>query len=234
LGFGTQLGLSVAAGLNAYLGLPQPPIWELAHSAGRGLRSAVGTHGFAHGGLLFERGKLPTELISPLERRVPLPSEWRFVLVCPRERRGLYGPAERQAFSELPPVPQEVADGLSCEVRERMLPAAEQGDPESFGESVYQYGYRAGSCFAGIQGGAYNGSQLERLVELIRSLGIRGVGQSSWGPTIFALCPDASRAERLVDELRQHRELETADIWLTAPRNSGAEIRVIAEDGELE
>lgn len=46
LGSGTQLGLAVAAGLNAFCGLPSQTPQELALSVGRGLRSAVGTYGF--------------------------------------------------------------------------------------------------------------------------------------------------------------------------------------------
>src|SRR5262245_37756271 len=50
LGSGTQLGLSVAAALNAFCGLPSQTPQELALSVGRGLRSAVGTYGFVFGG----------------------------------------------------------------------------------------------------------------------------------------------------------------------------------------
>ena len=50
---------------------------ELAQSVGRGLRSAVGTYGFVHGGMIAERGKLPGEVISPLDARVVLPEDWR-------------------------------------------------------------------------------------------------------------------------------------------------------------
>src|SRR5262245_48972927 len=51
LGTGTQLGLAVAAGLSALCDLPAQTPQELALSVGRGLRSAVGTYGFAMGGL---------------------------------------------------------------------------------------------------------------------------------------------------------------------------------------
>src|SRR5436190_5655277 len=45
LGSGTQLALSIAAGLSAYCDLPTQSPQELALSVGRGLRSAVGTYG---------------------------------------------------------------------------------------------------------------------------------------------------------------------------------------------
>ncbi len=58
LGTGTQLALAVAAGLNAFRGQPPKSAAELAALTGRGARSAIGTYGFLHGGLLVERGKL--------------------------------------------------------------------------------------------------------------------------------------------------------------------------------
>jgi len=91
LGSGTQLGLAVAAGLNAFCGLPSQTPQELALSVGRGLRSAVGTYGFVFGGLIVEQGKLPNEPISPLDCRINMPGAWRLFLVRPRGLAGLAG-----------------------------------------------------------------------------------------------------------------------------------------------
>src|SRR5262245_60350247 len=56
LGVGTQLALAIAAGLYTFFDRPSPSPAELALSVGRGLRSAVGTYGFAMGGLVVEQG----------------------------------------------------------------------------------------------------------------------------------------------------------------------------------
>ncbi|MCA9172487.1 MAG: hypothetical protein KDB23_32705, partial [Planctomycetales bacterium] len=50
-------------------------------------------------------------------------------------------------------------------------------------------------CFAACQGGPYASPQLERIVAMVRNRGYAGVGQSSWGPTLFAFVdsPDAAR-----------------------------------------
>ena len=88
LGTGTQLELAVTAGLNAFRGRPPLNAQELAAASGRGARSAIGTYGFLHGGLLVERGKPSEKFLSPLERRVELPGDWRFVLVSRRESAG--------------------------------------------------------------------------------------------------------------------------------------------------
>jgi beta-RFAP synthase len=226
LGVGTQLGLSVAAGLNALLARPPTCTEELAQSVGRGLRSSVGAYGFVQGGLIADRGKLPREPLAPLDCRLDVPPQWRFLLIRPRRGRGLWGETERRAFAELPAVPVDSARRLRREVHDRMLPAAERGAFEDFSESVYRFGRLAGLCFAQKQGGPYNGPHLCRLVERIRSLGVRGVGQSSWGPTLFAVLPDNQMAGALARELA--RQVGDADIELqiAAPQNVGARVIV--------
>lgn len=201
LGVGTQLALAVASGLNTLFERSNPSPAELALSVGRGLRSAVGTYGFAMGGLIVEQGKLPGEPISPLDFQIDLPEKWRWALIRPGGASGLAGLAEQTAFAELPPVPAAVAERLVTEVRERMMPAAAQGRFDEFSESVYTFGSEAGICFAARQGGPYNGPLLTSLVAAIRDFGTRGVGQSSWGSTLFVLLEKEQDSPELFSRL---------------------------------
>lgn len=226
LGVGTQLGLSVAAGLNAFLRLSTSSPAELAISVGRGLRSAVGTYGFAQGGLIVDRGKLPDECIAPLDLCLPLPPQWRFVLIRPRAGRGLWGADEQNAFERLPPVPREVTAELIEEVRGRMVPAAAAGQFDVFSDSIYRYGRVAGRCFAKVQGGPYNGRRLSDLVETVRSLGIVGIGQSSWGPTLFAVLPEEAEAGAFAERMTQRVPPHEAEVCVAAANNQGASIDV--------
>jgi beta-RFAP synthase len=226
LGTGTQLGLAVVAGLNAWLGGPTLAPIELALSAGRGLRSAVGTYGFVHGGLIVEQGKLPGEPISPLDCRVDLPEPWRFVLVRPLELLGLAGEDEAVAIASLAAIPESVHAELVAETREHLVPAAATGDYADFAESMYRYGNLSGRCFAARQGGPDNGPILTALVERIRRLGYEGVGQSSWGPTLFALAANQCAAESLAAELRSERQFGDLAIVVTRPCNVGARVNV--------
>jgi beta-ribofuranosylaminobenzene 5'-phosphate synthase len=107
-------------------------------------------------------------------------------------------------------------------MQEMLIPAARRGDFAAFSSSLYHFGYQSGLSFASIQGGAYNGPRLQQIVETIQSLGITGVGQSSWGPTIFALCPDELSARVLAEQLR--RTISDADITITATANHGARL----------
>jgi beta-RFAP synthase len=209
-------------------GRPAPDAVALAPAIQRGQRSAVGTYGFASGGLIVEGGKEPSQAISPLLLRVDLPPEWRWVLVRPvDEMPGLAGETESQAFADMPPVPDEVAAALRAEAFERLAPAAKEGRFDDFSTSLFRFGHLAGSCFAARQAGAYASKRLAVLVELIRRLGVAGVGQSSWGPTLFALTRDEAEADRLAAELVARHPPESLDIVTTATCRRGATIRVV-------
>ena len=223
LGTGTQLGLSVAAALNALYGIVPARPRELAASVGRGKRSAVGTHGFFLGGLIVERGKQAEELLSPLDCQLSLPEDWRVVLVRPTHFRGLSGIAEQQAFSELPVISPAVTETLTDELRQKLLPAAAQGAFTAFSQSLFRYGQLAGSCFATQQGGSYNGPRLTQLVHQIQEMGVQGVGQSSWGPTLFALLPTLAEAQAFCDELRRLSDHDGIDL-LISPINRGGHL----------
>ena len=228
LGTGTQLGLSVATALTALYELPAASPVELALSVGRGRRSAVGTYGFAEGGFLVDGGKRSTDAISPLDYRWEIPDAWRFVLVC-SAGEGISGPTEAAAFRQLPDVSARTTAALKTELRDHMIPALVQEDFAQFAESIYRYGRLAGSCFAERQGGPYNGQRLTGIVERIRALGVPGVGQSSWGPTIFALLPSEPSARCLVAQLEDELADGETRIWIAAANNRGARVVVNGE-----
>jgi beta-ribofuranosylaminobenzene 5'-phosphate synthase len=224
LGVGTQLGLSVAAALNHLYDLPMGTPAELALSVGRGLRSAVGTYGFLRGGFIAERGKLPHEAIAPLDVRIPLPNDWRFLMITPRELQGLSGQNELQAFAEIPPVPAETTEKLIAFVRDQLVPAAMNADFNLFANTLTQYCYEAGCCFQAIQGGAYNGSVLAKLVATMQELGAVGVGQSSWGPTLFALFESQTSAELFRSQLAEKLHDLQYECHITSVNQHGVKI----------
>ena len=157
----------------------------------------MGLYGFRYGGLIAEAGKTATDEIAPLVSRVALPEAWRFLLVRPAAGEGLSGEAERQAFERLPPVPPETTARMCQEAMLGLLPAAIEGDFELFSESLYRYGEEAGRCFSRQQEGIYSTTLAAATVRELRRLGVVGVGQSSWGPTIFALLPSEQAAQQV-------------------------------------
>lgn len=227
MGSGTQLALAVASGVFSLSGQKDVSAARLANSVRRGVRSAVGTHGFQLGGLLWERGRLPQQTLGELGARVAVPHEWRVVLATYRQDEGLSGAEEVGAFDELPPIPPEVTQRLTLLAERSILPATEASDFHAFAEAVYEYGYLAGTCFAAVQGGPFASPRIAAAVEQIRALGVAGVGQSSWGPTIFAFAPDEELALALMRKLEPLEEFAGAHLTSVAADNRGAQIELL-------
>lgn len=199
LGVGTQLGLAVAKSLAVGSGVSNASSTALARIIGRGERSAVGVHGFDRGGLIVERGKLPGEDVAPMIAHAQLPGAWRAVIFAPPSSGGWFGQRERLAFAQ-------AGSGAPVELErlaeEEILPAAHAGDLEAFGDAVHRFNRLAGEPFARTQGGPYASTAIEDLIGGLRRQGIRGVGQSSWGPTVFAIVGDSDTALSLVLKFR--------------------------------
>jgi beta-RFAP synthase len=224
LGVGTQLGLSVAAGMRRFLELSELPAEQLAISVGRGARSAVGTHGFQRGGLIVDAGKSQKDELGQLADRVAVPDEWRFVLVHSASPQGLAGEREADAFARLPPVPAQVTEELSRITRDEMLPAISRRDCASFGDAVYRFGKLAGECFAAAQGGPFASPETARLIETIRKRGVQGVGQSSWGPTVFAIVESEARVQEIVRWINSDAQIGDRLPIVAKPNNTGAQL----------
>ncbi len=197
LGVGTQLGLAVAKGLAVAYGNGELPAPELAARVGRGERSAIGVHGFDRGGLLADAGK-HGEAISPLLAHVTLPDEWRVVLFSPRGAQW-HGDRERAAFAS---ASAGEPDALRRLAETALIPAAQSGDIGAFGEAVYEFNRKAGEPFAAAQGGVYASTDIADLISDVRTCGVKGAGQSSWGPTVFAITGDNDTAMSLVERFR--------------------------------
>jgi beta-RFAP synthase len=221
LGTGTQLGLAVACAAASVYGLEMNAA-ELARRVGRGLRSALGTHGFEQGGFLVDAGKRGGETLAPLAVRMAFPEKWRIVLALPARERGLHGRPEMEAFARL--TDDARADALCRLVLLGLLPALAEVDVTAFGEALHEFNARAGEAFAAAQGGTYAGPHVTELVKFTRSLGLRGVGQSSWGPTVFAVTEDAERAEAVAERIRERFGLGGAEVFVTRGRNDGAAV----------
>jgi beta-RFAP synthase len=202
LGVGTQLGMAVAAAIAAETNHSDLSAAELAFCAGRGERSAIGVHGFALGGLIVEGGKLPDEWLSPLVAGLPVPPEWAVLLFRPPGTTAWHGGRERQAFAHLAEVGPSLAETESlCRlVLTDLLPALASCDLDGFGEAVYELNARSGDAFAPAQRGRYVGPAVAACVGRLRALGVKGVGQSSWGPTVFAIVRKG-QAEELTGQL---------------------------------
>jgi beta-RFAP synthase len=211
LGVGTQLALATAAAVGRALGRDEPAE-ELARRVGRGVRSAIGVHGFARGGFLVDGGKRAPDELAPLVARIDFPDDWRVVLFDPPGARRFHGVDESAAFAGLSATAD---DAMARLVLFGMLPALADRDLPAFGDALTEYNARAGELFRPAQGGTYSTPQTAEVVAWLRRRGVRGAGQSSWGPTAFAVVGDAAEAAALV-------AASPVPAHATAARNGGA------------
>lgn len=223
-GSGTQLALAIARAFAQWHGLSVPTA-QLARWLGRGLRSGIGIAGFDQGGLLVDGGPGAEGEPAPLLSRVPLPADWRVLVVQDRAQKGLSGEEERRRIEALPPLPQAQAADICHQVLMRVLPGAATAEFEPFAAGVTQVQRVLGAHFAPAQGDrAFASAAVERVIEWIAAARPdAGVGQSSWGPTGFAILPSQAAAQALVDAL-QAAQVAAPSIALriVAGRNTGA------------
>jgi beta-RFAP synthase len=226
LGTGTQLGLAVAKALALAARQGDLDACTLARRIGRGHRSAVGVHGFEQGGFLVEGGQRAADVLAPLLARVAFPEDWRIVLAFPKAPPGRHGNDESQVFDRWRARGPDTThtEALCRLVLLGFLPALLERDFRAFGEALHDFNARSGERWAAIQGGTYASPGIAEMVAAIQQLGIRGVGQSSWGPTLFALVEDEGQARALETRLRCHSSLRLEGVLITRGYNQGAKV----------
>jgi hypothetical protein len=122
-------------------------------------------------------------------------------------------------------IPRELTAEMCRLVLLGLAPALVERNLQAFSESLYELQRLVGQCFAGAQGGGvYADPLLQQIVEHVRAYGIPGVGQSSWGPALYAVTADQSQAELLTAELQRRFCLGPGELLITEADNHGASI----------
>lgn len=224
LGSGTQLALAVASAVRRLHGLPQDLRADAAR-LGRGARSGIGIALFAEGGLVLDGGRGASDLPPPLLARLEVPRDWRVLLLLDPTREGLAGHAERTAFAALPPMRAELAAELCRLVLMQALPAAAEADLPGFGAAITHVQQVVGDYFAPAQGARFTSPRVAAALDRLAALGAHGLGQSSWGPSGFALAPDPDAAEWLRQRLLAAGG--APEVLICRARNRGADIATI-------
>ncbi|MFB6117830.1 beta-ribofuranosylaminobenzene 5'-phosphate synthase family protein [Halosegnis sp.] len=205
LGSGTQLALATLAAVAAAYD-HEPQVRERAPALGRGGRSGVGVGAFESGGFLVDAGHPTGQFttdrpadgewtVPPVVARHDVPDAWRAVLLVPNAASGRSGDREdasmRAAVETADP---GIADELAGLLTRRLLPAMVTGDLGAFGRAAAEFDRLNGSWYADAQGGVYRPPAGALVDALTGNPAVDGVGQSSWGPVVYALT-DADRAD---------------------------------------
>jgi beta-ribofuranosylaminobenzene 5'-phosphate synthase len=219
-GSGTQLALAVAAAMARLNGEPFAPD-AFAASLDRGNRSGVGLRAFTEGGLIVDGGRGPDGGPPPVIARLPYPDAWRIVLILDPGMAGVHGTREVEAFRDLPRFPEMQAAEICRITLMQVLPAAALADPQGFGAGITRIQTLIGDHFAPHQGGRYASAAVAEALANVAAQGVPGYGQSSWGPTGFALVPSEAEARALVASLDRGGPLRFV---IARGRNRGASV----------
>jgi len=226
LGSGTQVALAVGTAISRlyHLDLSAGKIAELA---GRGRRSGIGIAAFDHGGLLIDGGRAvssDSNAVPPMLARYPFPEEWTILLVFDATQPGIHGEQERLGFSQLPVFPETLAAHLCRHVLMQAMPAIVEKDLTAFGHAIQVLQQHVGDYFAPVQGGRYASKLVGNVLHYLQEAGVACFGQSSWGPTGFAVFENSSTAARFAQQL-QAKFTDQALSWkICKANNQGADL----------
>lgn len=228
LGAGTQLAAAVATGLSLFSQLSSAPTMdELVQTSGRGKRSGIGLYGFLHGGLILDDGHAQETERFVSATSVKLARDWRVVLITPDQFDVVAGGYEASLLGRLGQTPNSNRERMR-ELAKSSLELANAADRfKDFTTALQEYVNAAGQLFAAEQGGMYNGELVSHAVQLANETGLRAVGQSSWGPTVFGFAEHQAEAEQIASKLEKLRPNERWQIRICTPARQGASWRWI-------
>jgi beta-ribofuranosylaminobenzene 5'-phosphate synthase len=243
LGSGTQLALATGTALAKLAGL-RLSIREIALAVGRGIHSGIGISTFRHGGFVLDGGhKIVSESntsskgnrrirqvdknsIPPVLFRHSIPMDWIFVIAVPAVSHGFSGEKESNAFLQLPQAPASLVEKISRVLLIKMLPALVEKDIENFGRALTDIQCMVGDCFASAQGGRFANPVSEKVVDFLLNKGAAGIGQSSWGPTVYGLVKGKAKARLLAFETQVFlSSIGGGYVFRAQPQNRGAQLR---------
>ncbi len=217
LGSTTQLMLSIAKGLLTLSNI-EVSIIEVAKILGRGKVSGIGTYIFQYGGLIIDSGKDKIEEFPKLHARIEFPENWYFIITIPSKGRGLSEEEEEKIFSQNIDIPEELILKAQEILYRQFVPAIIDKDIEKFGKALTELQIIVGKMFINIQKDIYNPSCV-KVINILKKLDVLGIGQSSWGPTIYALIDSLRRGIEIVKYLI---EVHNISAMLAKPINYGA------------
>ncbi len=236
LGSGTQLALATYAAIARAHGR-EPDVRAAAPTLDRGGRSGVGVAAFERGGFAIDAGhpraRFTTDRpprgewsVPPVSVRHDVPEHWRFVLLTPDVERGRSGDREDASMrSTVETADPDIADDIAVTVTGRLLPAIAAGDRDAFGTAVAEIDRLNGAWYTDEQGGVYRPPVGVLVDELDASPAVSGVGQSSWGPTVYGVT-DAAAAGGARDAAEASLDAAGVggEVRVVAPRNAGATV----------
>jgi beta-RFAP synthase len=225
LGSGTQMALAIGTAISTLFNV-NLPLRDIAGLIGRGARSGIGIGTFATGGVVLDAGSNSHTVVPPIIAQHAFPEAWRILLIFDDQHTGVHGDEELQAFKRLADHALPNTQQLSHQLLMQALPALVEQDLATFGKAVSVLQAYNGDYFAPVQGGRYASKQVTAVLGDLLAHGIHCAGQSSWGPTGFAVFANQQEAQMHLSRL-QARFSDMSLRWkICTANNHGAQINI--------
>lgn len=225
LGSGTQLALAIGSAINQLSGL-NLTMQQLAAISQRGARSGIGVGTFKVGGIVIDGGRGELTEVPPIIAHADFPEDWRVLLIFDEALIGTHAEQEVSAFRTLSAASLASAEKLSHRILMQALPALAEQDLISFGQAIRELQICTGDYFAPVQGGRYASKSVEQVLNFLELQAVPCFGQSSWGPTGFAVFVNEQEANNYQNLLHtQFKHLPTLSYQLCKGLNRGAIIQ---------
>lgn len=252
LGMGTQLACAV---VTAYAALKQyestgsldrhaQGLWEnlesgttarseLAKASGRGKRSHIGLEGFLRGGWIFDEGGNTSAEQQQTARPVSktaFPDTWQVLLFLNDHLQGLSGSVEQASFDRGQSDNGQVSSQMYDLAVTQILPSLETKDHELFSDAIRRYNQLAGELFIQRSSPTRIQKYAHQLGELLDSLNVTAFGQTSWGPTMWAIVPKTQLNDNFIESIHlklKDAGLEHVSVQLAEVSANGASLEVL-------
>jgi len=222
LGSGTQMSLAIGSLINRLYQL-KLGIKDIALLTSRGARSGIGVGTFESGGVVVDGGRGADTEVPPTIARMNFPEHWRILLIFDHANTGVHGEQEVEAFRQLPEFSASIAADMCRHVLMQALPALAESDLVTFGKAIRELQERTGDYFSPVQGGRYASPRVANVLAWLEAHGVVCSGQSSWGPTSFAIFADIDEAERMLSQVKvEFSEQKDLEFLICQGRNQGA------------
>ena len=131
------------------------------------------------------------------------------------------------AFDALPKASLETAQTLAHSVLMQALPALVERDYAEFSRAIYKLQRATGEYFAPAQGGIFKSKSVAEVLNYLYQNNVLCAGQSSWGPTGFAVFKDDFGANAMLTLLQQQfSTFNNISFQLVYSKNTGASIQL--------
>ena len=225
LGATTQTILTTATGILKLLN-KEINTDEIAYKFGRGRISRIGIEVFKQGGFILDAPRRIGEQINKTILRIEFPKNWLVVLGIPKEIRGLDEEEEKIAFNRLPKPSRKYPERISHLILVKLIPALLDNEIYEFGEALTEIQQLIGEVFKPVQGDVIANPISRKVIDVFSENNLVGLGQSSWGPTVYGFTPSMKTANEAMKAVKETFQ-DKVDVIITRGRNEGAVIEML-------